>query len=66
MCDLLSAGYTGGATTLLSDTVGVPDVHIAGSPGKVLVFQHDILHAGSVVESGKKYALRTDVMFTRR
>ncbi len=34
--------------------------------GKVLVFQHDLLHQGSVVTSGVKYAMRTDLMFTRR
>jgi hypothetical protein len=32
----------------------------------VLVFQHDLLHQGSLVTSGVKYAMRTDLMFSRR
>ena len=31
--------------------------------GSVLIFQHDILHEGSELLSGKKYAVRTDVMY---
>ena len=34
--------------------------------GKVLVFQHNLLHQGSVVTSGVKYVMRTDLMFSRR
>jgi hypothetical protein len=34
--------------------------------GTVLVFQHDLLHQGSLVTSGVKYAMRTDLMFSRR
>lgn len=33
--------------------------------GRVLLFQHALLHEGAVVESGVKYALRTDAMFRR-
>lgn len=32
--------------------------------GSVLVFQHNIFHEGSVLVKGRKYAMRTDVMFT--
>ena len=31
--------------------------------GRVLVFQHNILHEGSTLISGTKYAMRTDVMY---
>lgn len=31
--------------------------------GRVLLFQHDILHEGSPVISGRKYVIRTDVMY---
>jgi hypothetical protein len=29
-----------------------------------LVFQHDILHEGAALKVGRKYAIRTDIMFT--
>jgi hypothetical protein len=29
----------------------------------VLVFQHDILHEGSRLKKGRKYTVRTDVMY---
>ena len=32
--------------------------------GSVLIYQHDILHEDSAVLSGRKYALRTDVMYS--
>ena len=31
--------------------------------GDALLFQHALLHEGAVVESGRKYALRSDVMY---
>lgn len=30
----------------------------------VLIFQHDIMHEGSTLVKGRKYSVRTDVMFT--
>lgn len=29
-----------------------------------MVFQHDILHEGSLLIKGRKYAIRTDVMYS--
>ena len=55
--------YGGGSTTFLSHD-GSPGVDVHGEPGMVLVFQHDMLHEGAAVESGVKYVMRTDVMFT--
>jgi len=34
--------------------------------GSVLLFQHDCLHEGARVREGRKYAVRTDVMYTSR
>ena len=31
--------------------------------GSILVFQHDIVHEGSLLEDGIKYTIRTDVMY---
>ena len=33
-------------------------------PGKVLIFQHNLFHEGSLLISGCKYAMRTDIMYT--
>lgn len=38
-------------------------VHCDPRAGRVLVFQHHLLHQGSPVESGTKYCLRTDAMY---
>ena len=32
--------------------------------GDCLVFSHPILHAGAEVRAGRKYAVRTDVMYS--
>lgn len=34
-------------------------------PGMVLVFTHNVLHRGAPVETGRKYVLRSDVMFAK-
>ena len=39
------------------------EVKVVPQVGMGLVFQHNILHEGSVLEEGEKYALRTDVMY---
>jgi prolyl 4-hydroxylase len=40
-------------------------LHILPWTGKALVFVHAQLHEGAMVFSGRKYVLRTDVMFRR-
>jgi predicted 2-oxoglutarate/Fe(II)-dependent dioxygenase YbiX len=40
-----------------------PDLRVRPSPGKALVFRHDVLHTGAEVTGGVKYVLRTDVMY---
>lgn len=56
----LNAGFTGGQTRFHDLGVDV-DPH----PGRALFFQHMHLHEGCTVETGTKYALRTDVMYRR-
>lgn len=41
-------------------------VKIVPRTGSVLLFQHDCLHEGARVRAGRKYAVRTDVMYTAR
>ncbi len=55
----LNGEMTGGATELEDLDPVVPET------GKALIFQHAVWHQGSTVKSGRKYVLRTDVMYRR-
>ncbi|MDP3273793.1 MAG: 2OG-Fe(II) oxygenase [Deltaproteobacteria bacterium] len=56
----LNDGFEGGETAFLDYGVVVKP-----KQGNVLVFFHPILHEGRSVLSGRKYVLRTDVMYRR-
>jgi hypothetical protein len=68
-CQLyLNEGFTGGATSLMSGQGMRKDkVEHAVVPrtGMVLLFQHDVLHEGSLLVEGRKYVMRSDVMYRR-
>ncbi len=59
--------FKGGATTFLDPSVWDEDNATGHSvhpkTGSVLLFEHALLHRGDAVKSGRKYALRTDVMY---
>ena len=57
----LNDGFTGGATTFITK----PEVAIQPETGMGLLFQHPIIHEGSVVISGVKYVARSDLMYRR-
>lgn len=42
----------------------IPKLDVHPVAGSVLAFQHHQLHEGAVLDSGVKYVLRTDVMFS--
>jgi prolyl 4-hydroxylase len=52
----LNEGFEGGTTAF-------GDVQIVPRTGMALVFHHFLLHEGSAVRSGRKYVLRSDVMY---
>ena len=52
----LNTGYEGGATRFEA-------AKVTGQTGLALVFQHGLVHEGSEVVQGVKYALRSDVMY---
>jgi predicted 2-oxoglutarate/Fe(II)-dependent dioxygenase YbiX len=59
-------GGNGGETTFF-DVIKdgkVSDVKVCPRPGRVLIFEHRIVHEGSLVVDGFKYAMRTDIMYT--
>ena len=59
----MNEGFEGGNTTFLSNKKSNLDVGIVPKPGRILVFQHDILHEGSLLKKGTKYTMRTDIMY---
>jgi hypothetical protein len=52
----------GGETNFLVE----PALAIEPKPGLGVVFQHPITHEGAIVLKGKKYVLRSDVMYRRK
>jgi len=61
----LNGGFGGGATTFIDPTLftNAPRASCVPAPGRILLFQHDLLHRGDTPVSGRKYVLRTDVMY---
>jgi prolyl 4-hydroxylase len=57
----LNEGFEGGNTTFATE----PEVSITPKIGMGLLFQHPIIHEGSVVTSGIKYVARTDLMYRK-
>jgi hypothetical protein len=66
----LSGGFAGGATEFNFLAAGRmqdnPTITVVPEAGMALVFAHRILHRGAPVVSGRKYVLRTDVMYRWR
>ena len=58
----LNEGFEGGNTTFMSLSKG-GNVGVVPKTGRVLVFQHDIRHEGSLLVQGTKYSMRTDIMY---
>ena len=52
----LNNEYTGGETTFDHNQV-VPETGLA------VIFPHELYHSGNMVETGIKYAMRSDVVF---
>jgi hypothetical protein len=68
----LNDGFEGGDTRFylrhnyldLCDPNVVPDVFVVPTTGMALCFLHELRHEGARVLSGRKYVLRSDVMYT--
>jgi len=63
----LNDDFEGGATSFSDDGFGFPGgmLRITPAKGMGLLFHHPILHRGDPVTTGRKYVLRTDVMYRR-
>lgn len=55
----LNEDFAGGETTFPEY-----DVCITPKTGMMLLFRHELLHAGEAVRRGRKYVLRSDVMYS--
>lgn len=61
----LNENFKGGETTFLQRSRGANKcVPVEPKTGMILVFEHNILHEGSLVKQGRKYTIRTDVLYT--
>ncbi|KAK3250043.1 hypothetical protein CYMTET_40544 [Cymbomonas tetramitiformis] len=58
----LNGDFSGGETNFFNRQDALTAA-VRPEPGKVLVFQHDILHEGALLSDGTKYVIRTDVMY---
>lgn len=56
----LNEEFQGGETVFIGNT----KTEIVPKTGLMLAFKHELIHEGSVVRNGKKYVLRSDVMFS--
>jgi Rps23 Pro-64 3,4-dihydroxylase Tpa1-like proline 4-hydroxylase len=56
----------GGATTFIKDKYNriYQNYSVMPKVGRVLLFEHDIEHEGSILKNGLKYCIRTDVMYS--
>lgn len=63
----LNDGFSGGGTTFAdwNQKPEFEDFTILPETGKALLFFHPIPHRGDPVHSGRKYVLRTDIMYTK-
>ena len=59
----LNDGFEGGATTFYDREGSRPKSNVEPRTGMALVFEHQQWHEGAPVVDGRKYVLRTDVMY---
>jgi hypothetical protein len=59
----LNEGFQGGETTFIDTDDPKNRTSFPIKTGKVLIFEHRIVHEGTAVTEGRKYAMRTDVMY---
>jgi predicted 2-oxoglutarate/Fe(II)-dependent dioxygenase YbiX len=57
--------FSGGATRFYSARHGEPSGAVRPQRGTAIVFDHRLWHDGEAVEGGRKYVLRTDVLYRR-
>jgi hypothetical protein len=61
----LNDNFEGGSTDFYHPDHSLR-LRVQPEQGMALVILHPLLHAGTPVQNGRKYVLRTDVMYTRK
>jgi hypothetical protein len=59
----LNDDFEGGSTFVMSQAGNSRPCDVVPRTGLALLFLHDLAHEGQAVRSGRKYVLRSDVMF---
>ncbi len=59
----LNEGFDGGSTFVMSQQGNSREYNVVPRTGLALLFLHDLAHEGQAVRAGRKYVLRSDVMF---
>ncbi|CAF1012035.1 unnamed protein product [Rotaria sordida] len=59
----LNENYKGGETTFIHYSDPTKNFSCQPRTGMVLVFEHRLFHEGSMLKKGRKYTVRTDVMY---
>ncbi|CAF1283648.1 unnamed protein product [Rotaria magnacalcarata] len=59
----LNDDFQGGETTFIDTDNTQNQVSFSIKTGMVLIFEHRIVHEGTSVKAGRKYTVRTDVMY---
>lgn len=62
----LNEGFEGGTTRLFADSRETDYFDVVPKTGSVFIFEHVMNHAGELLIQGRKYTVRTDIMFTNR
>lgn len=62
----LNQGFVGGETRFLDQGDNTKCVPVKPVTGMILVFEHRILHEGCLVKKGRKYTIRSDVLYTTK
>jgi hypothetical protein len=66
-CQLyLNEGFEGGSTKFQDPNDSTRFHDVVPRTGSVLLFEHGLFHSGDLVVAGRKYAIRTDVMYSRK
>ncbi len=60
----LNEGFEGGSTRFFHRSRENEVFDVVPRTGSVLIFDHAMMHSGEVLVSGRKYALRSDIMYT--
>jgi prolyl 4-hydroxylase len=64
----LNDGFAGGTTTFLDlkhyQESAEASLDVVPETGMILLFEHELLHSGARLQQGRKYTLRTDVLYT--